>query len=311
MRWGIEKSPKQKLEKTADRSEYASDRKMMFEGAEKKTDRTLIDATEINGFVGIYPEEKIKRDQEYVQKKEKEFSEKILNPEDEKKIKLAKIFEAIIYQMGELGNWFGESGMIIKSTRYDDIKNGVDLIIEFPKEEDGEEPYLALAVDVTFSSYEDLYKKLERIKDGIERGELAKIEYFKSEHTKFKGGINDIPKTVIGTDTKILYEVMDLWVNEKERELEEHPIQFMILDQIMMQLVKFKEYAESVKKPEIAKKYNKAIKIMERVLDEKQDLREEVLGGDNLIIKGDRVHQGISSYLERLKPQKGPRVWKY
>jgi len=307
-----EKEVSPRFEKTTGRSENASDRKIMFEGAEKKADKVLIDAIGIEGFTGeVYPEEKIKRDQEYVQKKEKEFSEKILDPEDEKKIKLAKIFEAIIYHQGELGNWFGESGMIIKSARYDDIKNGVDLIIEFPKEEDGEEPYLALAVDVTFSSYEDLYKKLDRIKDGIEKGELAKIEYFKSEHTEFKGAINDIPKTVIGTDTKILYEVMDLWVNEEEKELEKHPIQFMILDQIMMQLVKFKEYAESVKKPAIAEKYNRAIKILEKIIEEKQDLREEVLGGDNLVIKNDRVSRGISSYLEKLKPQKGPRSWSY
>jgi hypothetical protein len=310
MRWGIEKNPRQKLERTADRSEYASDRKMIFESASRKKEKVFADAIKEKNFSKtVYPEEEVRKDLKYVREAEESFKEGV-DEESEKGVELARIFEAIICEQGELANWFGENSMTIKSARYDDLKNGVDLIIEFT-DNDEENSHLALAVDVTFSSFEKLYEKLDGIKADVESGKLSYIKYFQSEKTGFQGDIKGVPKTVIGADPRTLYQLMDLWVGEKEEELERHPIQFMILDQIMIQLTKFKELAESKNKSFIAGKYEKAIETVGKILNEKQDLREKVLGGDDSVIANDRVHQAIVGHMGKMNTQKGPKVYKY
>ena len=311
MRFEKETTSRPKLERTADRGEYASDRNLNFENAKEKRDKVFAEAIKEKDFIGKenYSKEDVNRDLQYV--KETEASFKKETDEDSKKIKeLAQIFEAIICDQGELANWFGESAVTVKSARYDDLKNGIDLIIEFECD-NPEDSRLALAVDITFDSFDKLHEKLDRIKRGVEEGKLSYVKYFNSEITKTKGDIRGIPKTVIGADPKTLYKLMDLWVNEEEKKLEKHPIQFMILDQIMAQLTKFKELAESGKKSFIAEKYGKVIEVVSRIIEEKQDLREEVLGDDDSITMSDRVHREIIGYIENMGPQKGPRVWKY
>jgi hypothetical protein len=310
MRWGIEKNPRSKLERTADRGEYVSDRKMNFESASRKKEKVLADAIKERNFIGVYPREEVEKDLKYIKEAENAFKEKAADEESARGVELAHIFEAIICHQGELANWFGENSMTIKSARYDDLKNGVDLIIEFTDNDD-KNSHLALAVDVTFSSFEKLYEKLDGIKTDIEDGKLAYVKYFESERSGIKGDIKGIPKTVIGADPRTLYKLMDLWVGGKEKELEKHPIQFMILDQIMAQLIRFKELAESNKKSFIADKYEKAIETVGRILNEKQELREEVLGSDESVLMNDRVHQEIIGYTEKMSMQKGPRIYKY
>jgi len=311
MNWGIEKNPRAKLERTADRSEWASDRNLDFESAKKKKEKVFKDAVKEKDFVGkVYSKEEVEKDLNYVKQIEEAFSREGKDEEAENVVEMAHIFEAIICEEGELADWFGENVMVIKSARYDDLKNGVDLIIEF-NDSGEEDSHLALAVDVTFAGFEKLHEKLDGIKNDAEDGKLSYVKYFKSEESGFKGDIKGVPKTVIGADSRTLYKLMDLWVNEKKASLENHPVQFMILDQIMAQLVKFKELAEARKKTFIAEKYDKAIKIMEKILGEKQGLREDVLGENDLVLTNDKVHQAIMSYAENLNAKQGPRTWKY
>ena len=308
MRWESDKNLRPKPEKTPDRGEYGSDHKLMIEGAVKKTEKVLKNAIKETDFVGeVYPKEEVDNDLKYVQKEEDSFNEGTMDLEDKGMLEFSQIFEAIIYDQGELANWFGENGVTIKSARFDDIKNGVDLIVEFSGEE--ETSHLALAVDVTFS--DNIQKKLDNIKREIEHGKLTSIKYFQSDKLGFKGEKRDIPKTIVGADLKTLNKVMDLWVNEDEKKLAKHPIQFIILDEIMLQLEKFREYAQAMKKPAIVEKYNKAIVILEKILAEKQDLREEVLKDDDSAVENDRVYRAIAGYMDRVNAQKGPRFWKY
>jgi len=309
MRWESDKNLRLKPERTAERGEYGSDRKLMIEGAVKKTEKILKNAIKETDFVGeVYSKEEVDNDLNYVQKEEESFNEGIMDSEDKRTLEFSRIFEAIIYDQGELANWFGENGATIKSSRFDDIKNGVDLIVEFSGDEE-ETSHLALAVDVTFS--DNIQKKLDNIKREIEHGKLTNIKYFQSDKLGFKGEKRDIPKTVVGADVKTLNKVMDLWVNEDEKRLAEHPIQFIILDEIMAQLEKFREYAQAMKKSNIVEKYDKAIAIMEKILAEKQDLREEVLKDDDSAIRNDRVYQAITGYIDKVSAQKGPKTYKY
>lgn len=181
MRWGVEKNPKPKLERTADRGEWASDRNLNFESAKKKKEKVFADAINEKDFIGEenYPKEEVEADLKYVKKAEESFR-KGKDEELEKVDELAHIFEAITCEQGELANWFSQNAMVIKLARYDDIKNGIDLIIEFTDNDEGDS-YLALAVDVTFAGFEKLHEKLDKIRNDAEDGKLGYVKYFQSE----------------------------------------------------------------------------------------------------------------------------------
>lgn len=239
--------------------------KLTLEQINKKAEEILQEDT-INpdDFIDLYGKDNIREDKEYVRKMENTF--KVDSPEQLEINKLATIFEAIIYEHTELSNWFGPDAFTIKSSRYDDIKNGVDSIVEF-RESDYAASYLALAIDVTFSA--DVEKKFERIKKEIEEGELSKIKYFVSEHMNVRGELAKIPRVVIGAESKTVKNLAELWIEEKNKDLGIHPIQFQVLEEAITQLETFKHYAEKVNRPEIAGVYHKTLNLVKKIYEEK------------------------------------------
>ena len=75
----------------------------------------------------------VAKDLAFVERAERDFELKFtqLPPEQQRVIKLAKIIEAIIFEHGEKSNWFGESATTMQTSRYDDIVNHLDTIIQF------------------------------------------------------------------------------------------------------------------------------------------------------------------------------------
>ena len=102
----------------------------------------------------------VQKDKEYVSRMEERFAqEKAQHPEKERIDKIAAIFEYIFYQEAESSEWLGGQVETIKTSKYDDFKNGVDLVAEF-KESETSASHLGLAIDVTTSDW--LWKKFER-----------------------------------------------------------------------------------------------------------------------------------------------------
>ena len=100
------------------------------------------------------------KDTAYVENMERKFEQNA--SEDQKYYKmLADVFETMIYDQMD-NEWLGPDAVAIKTARYDDIKNGVDQVVEF-QEGKGSASHLALAIDATTS--DDLGKKVERIKE--------------------------------------------------------------------------------------------------------------------------------------------------
>jgi hypothetical protein len=255
---------------------------------------------EEKGFEDLYSKETVERDLDWVRKEEERF-EREDTPEQKEARKISTIFETLIYDQAEMSEWLGRGAITIKSSRYDDIKNGIDLIIEFPDSEETSASHLALAVDITLSS--ELEKKMNGIKRDIEHGKLSTVKYFKSETLDIRGEKKDVPKVIIGADSKMLNTVIDLWMQqtgESKDELGSHPIQFVLLEEIMMQLEKFRDYAEKIKQGKISENYEKVLGTMNSIMREKLKLREEVLGNNESVIENDRVFRAINSYLDKL-----------
>ena len=235
----------------------------IHEKAKKVLEEDIINPAD---FADLYGENNIKKDEEYVKKMEKKFTDTD-SPEQIKSNKLATIFEAILHDQAELNEWLGSNVHTINTSRYDDIKNGVDTVAEFTEKKQSVS-YLGLAIDATFSA--DINDKIQRIKNEINKGALTKIKYFKSDKMNFRDELSKIPRVIIGADTNTIQELGKLWLKRKNKELEKHPIQFQILDQILMQLETFENYAEQNNRPEIAEIYKKTHEIVLKIYEKKE-----------------------------------------
>ncbi|MBX4215869.1 hypothetical protein KW797_02895 [Candidatus Parcubacteria bacterium] len=213
--------------------------------------------------------------------------------------KMADVFEAIVLDQGERSNWFGQNAETIKTSRYDDIENGVDLIIEFSNPLSKTLDHLGLAVDVTFSEMK-IGDKLQRIKKNIEKGKLAEIRYFHSE----KEGVwerREVPRVVVGLQYDQMLELAALWLQQNNMQMKElrgkanralgsHPAQRIILEQIALQLEEFKGYSEKVGKSDLAAAYEKDLVIIRQLIDEKEK--------EGIMLTGyprDKIHGAIET----------------
>jgi hypothetical protein len=261
-----------------------------IDAAFKKAEKVLSDPINPEDFRDIYGDKNVDSDIQYVEKAEEFFRKKFDQDSDveQQMHKLGKIFEAIIFQHAELSNWFGENATTIETSRFDDIKNGVDTLVEF--EEGNSSSHLALAIDVTSSS--STRKKFERIESEINEGHLAEIKYFVSEHMgTLRGHKANVPRVVIGADRKTVCNVINTWIEGDNKALAEHPIQIKILSEIKIQLSAFQEYCQNTGKDELADIYQKGLAIIEGIIAQK-NITEENMQDLDL----DDVYRGIKAY---------------
>ena len=225
-------------------------------------------------FVEHYGRKEVEKDVEYVAKMEEKFLQN--NSEEASRMhKLAIIFEAIILDQVYSSEWLGESADTTASSRYDDIKNGIDAIVEW--EDGGEESeFLALAIDVTFAG--DVSEKFSKIKKGIS-SDSSRVKYFSHNGTI---GLESVPRAVIGADANTIKDLIELWLTGNKRALGEHPVQIQILEEVIGQMKAFGEYAEKIGKKEVAVKYESMRDRLDRVYDKKIDIPKGNIDNDKV-----------------------------
>lgn len=219
-------------------------------------------------FKDIYGNETIKTDLQKViefQKKWKateEVQEHVTNA-------IAEVLEAIILSEGELSQWLGDAHTVRTAT-YDDYVNGVDMVSEWYSPEDGSR-ILALAIDVTFGTVAT-EKKLKRIRDEIDRGELGSIKYFTDIRGDYFGTRRNVPRVVIGVSQDTVEKLAELWMSGDKKALGAHPVQRVIVEEIFLQLRAMQDYALSTGSRLVADAYTPAIHIIGKLLEEKRKI---------------------------------------
>jgi hypothetical protein len=119
-------------------------------------------------FTDIYPEQEINADMKLVSTLEKKFDQDLdhLTLDEQRRISETKeradALETTIVNLGELSNWFGENAKVFRTTKFDDIINGVDAVVEILPE-DGEIDieklqHIALAIDASTTTQPELIK---------------------------------------------------------------------------------------------------------------------------------------------------------
>lgn len=222
--------------------------------------------TNMDEFASTYGESKILGDKARVKELDDLFlNEHRNNSEEMKQIhRIAKTFEIIFFDQAGVSNWLGENAKTLQVSKYDDLVNGVDSVVEFTP--NGSYSILALAVDIT-SSHE-LGRKFDRIKKEIDNEKLTELTYFKSEAFNFIGRKFNIPRVVIGADRKVLIDLMEKWLDKDKKGLAEHVIRVIIIEEITEQLEVFINYAESTGKQKIADIYKNTLSVLTRIKEE-------------------------------------------
>lgn len=230
--------------------------------------------------------------------------------EFEKNRKLvADAMEIVLAWGGEAYGWFGKNTMTIRTGKFDDIKNGVDLVIEFELEGEEEEPRrLALSVDVTMSvDSSTLDKKMDNNLAKIQNRKLAIIKYFESPTTGDKGMIeNIIPVTValggvnavdfITKFTQTMRKGKEVGKVEQE-EMRKHPAQIIFLKEILLQLNAYAGILdpENNRDSRLTEQINNIQNLLESVLFEKTDINSEALEDDQSYV---RIKKNASQWLK-------------
>lgn len=137
---------------------------------------------------GVITPEKLARDQKYLQEIGENFEPKTL---------AARRLEYCLMEGLGSYNWFGENVEVVPTNRFDDVKNGTDLVVCFNREKGSA---LKLAVDVTTSpSSQELRDKVLSVSDDLRQGYLPHVDYFYLSEEEEKGRVY-LPRVVIGTE---------------------------------------------------------------------------------------------------------------
>ena len=214
-------------------------------------------------FEDIYSPEEVIRDLEHLNLAEKKIDEsrEKMGAEEMERFKTnekrGRAFEILLMDQIYNGEWLGPEAMSVRTSRFDDVLNGVDMVVEFNQEDTIKR--MALAVDAsTTSDIDHMEKKIKRnIKRVAEDFWPLEVKYFQSQIIKdgecFRGKLENLIPVVIGADRQNADRVFDIFAeliclekkadsNYKERsrwlkeKLSLHPIQDIFFDQIEIQL---------------------------------------------------------------------------
>jgi hypothetical protein len=212
-----------------------------LESASQKARRTTAEyALKPESF--IHPDgaskEMVERDLAYVESRKAHFE-----GTDSQEYKLAKSFEAALFERVNNNRWFGNRVKMIMPSEYDDFANGMDGVLEF-HEDSGSQNYLGLGIDVSYSQNPD--GKFEIIKEQIEEARLGTVKYFRNTEDTFEGRLKNLPRAVVMLNAADATRVVRDW--DQEAADTDSIYRKAILRQLEIQLEAYQAYARKLER---------------------------------------------------------------
>lgn len=222
----------------------------------RKLENVYVNRPELSNFIGVmadtkfasdYSAEQVRADEAYVEEKRSGIDETNSSSGRERLdnleggFALSEIGQSIITDRINK-DWFPQFEAIMTAD-YDDLKNGVDMVM---KHEKG--GYLGAAFDFTVTNKEkNIYKKLQNNWDHhVLKGKLPTVKYFQDPDTGNMGPLL-VPKFIIGATKKDVEELAEAYLDNNEDGLINHPLKYLILEQIETQLVAILNFHERQK----------------------------------------------------------------
>lgn len=234
-------------------------------------------------FPDVYSVEDIKGDMSWVDQLRKGESPK--TPQGE-------LLEAMLFELAELYDWFGENFSLVATSEYDDRKAHGDLVMEI-ESDSGE--IMRLLIDVASGVDNiNLREKMDRGVRQVEKGLLNSVKYFQSERDETKGRISDLPRVVIGMNPDSLRGLVDDILVNGKKSLNNHIAMFKLLDEMVFQLNRLAKLSldSNGTDHKATRVLNGLLKEIRLVLDKKENLRDPNFGAK---VKKDRTYDLLTS----------------
>ena len=278
----------------------------LHERASKRADEIYdkkIKGRRPDDFIGgqFYTKDAIDGINEKVEWYEKTFAEQAAALDADKRekqemsAKLAHCLEGIILNAK---TWFGPTQQVYPTTKWDDYYNGVDLVAE--RMSGGVMSHHGFALDITYAGRNVIARKINKIVDRIRQGKLGKVDFFKSNDGTFKGQLGEIPLVVIGADGNTMKGFVNLFAEKEDEKIEDHPVQFQIIDQVLMQCDFFIRIAEQIQNPVIRDKIIKAYETLKKDFELIKRLKAKISGDLNGTFR-DTFHENMTQVLGEVK----------
>ncbi len=207
------------------------------------------------GFASLVKggEEEIKNELESLDKRKKDFQDNepsdlaLKNKLDQAK-KIATITErGLAYGVSELG-WYGDNISIEPASEFDDVKRGVDDVLEIKKDGD-ESSFMGLGIDVTFRGLysEQFQNKFFNLLKSIRNGHQTKVKFFKNHKGEMMKEFA-VPKMVLFfsvNDVKDIVEMVKSADNsDNKNDFNNSPQKFNVMNQIINSCKHLAAFAE-------------------------------------------------------------------
>jgi hypothetical protein len=243
--------------------------------------RLTLDDFKGEEYQGIYNDLDIEKDKRLVG--EKETGHRYHTQRGE-------IMESVLTEQIALNDWLGDAEAQ-ETTKYDDIENGVDTLVEW---EDDQEKPIYLAIDFQASDNPNTVdKKYYHIKDHLDNKKGTEIKYYQSElNESRKGPLSNVPKVIISMDPNNVEKLSNLIAPSIKnralvKELAKHPLQIEIITDAIGQLEAQKEYLESIpgnfKKYQIYKNITQVLNKLEEIIQKKKGLIDKEINFDETL----------------------------
>lgn len=280
-----------------DQSEQA---KLIIKEGEKNRSR-------IDDFKGVYDEDTIEADKNLVRRYEKKFHDDVLLLSDEDTAEInycnerAEALEVILVELSELAEWFGSAVFAIRTTKYDDYFNDIDMVLEFDMGDSENIERIALAIDASNAKFDIIRKKMDKNISKVtgKSDKAPQVKYFKSEiDPEFKGSIKNVIPVVVGMQGKNVDSLLDIYTSKNaNKEMERHPAQRIFLEEIRSQLEMYLKICEDNPETELTidtPQVQSLLDIIKKVIQEKEDANIKV----GYLIR-DQVFQTIMNETQR------------
>lgn len=181
-----------------------------------------------------------------------------------------KMMESVFSDFGE--TWFYEGVKFVFVTKYDDINSGGDVVMEI-KRNDGS--VTRILIDLTTAENPaNTDEKFYPAKNDFGLKSLGNVEYFSSKLEDYTGELKNIPRVVAGVSESTLKDFCQNIAKNGKESQRYSPIQLMILDEMIKQLIYFHAEAEKTKSGSRAENtLREASDAIQEILTKKASLR--------------------------------------
>lgn len=191
-------------------------------------------------FIGKkgFPKEMVERDLADLESRQADYERLETN-----EYRLAKSFEAALFERINVSRWFGDRARMIMCSEFDDDENYIDGVLEL-QDGEGEMSHVGLGIDVTYSHGPG--EKFEGIKREIDSGNLSHVKYFRSSDGSYEDTLKYLPRAVVVLDAADATRVVRDW--DQNLPDAESGYRKIILRQLELQLQAYQAYARQIEK---------------------------------------------------------------